>query len=51
MLKKLELTVLVKNTKAINLYKSKGFEIEGTLKADTVVNGQYEDVYFMSKFL
>jgi putative acetyltransferase len=51
MLKKLELTVMVKNIKAINMYKSKGFEIEGTLKADTVVNGQYEDVCLMSKLL
>jgi putative acetyltransferase len=51
MLKKLELTVLVNNTKAVNLYKAKGFEIEGTLKGDTVVNGKYEDVYIMGKFL
>lgn len=50
MLKKIELVVLTKNTKAINLYKTKGFEIEGTLKFDTVVNGKYEDVYVMSKF-
>lgn len=49
MLKKLELSVLVNNTKAINLYKSRGFEIEGVSRLDTVVNGKYEDVYIMAK--
>lgn len=49
MLKKLELTVLIKNEKAINLYIKKGFEKEGLLKKDCVVDGIYEDVYLMAK--
>lgn len=51
LLKKLELTVLASNEMAVNLYKRHGFVIEGHLKEDTIVNGTYEDVYYMSLFL
>lgn len=51
MLKKLELTVLKNNEKAIALYERFGFELEGVLKKDTVVNGIYEDVVFMGRLL
>ena len=49
MLKKIELTVLESNVPGIELYKKFGFEIEGVSKADTVVDGKYEDVVFMGK--
>lgn len=49
MLKKIELTVLENNVPGIELYKKFGFEIEGVSRADTVVNGKYEDVVFMGK--
>lgn len=47
MLRKLELTVLEKNQKGIDLYKKYGFEIEGVSREDTVVNGRYENVIHM----
>lgn len=48
MLTKIELIVLVENERAIRLYKRHGFEIEGLFKEDTIVNGEYRDVYYMS---
>lgn len=51
LLKKIELIVLASNKKAVQLYEKKGFEIEGHLKQDTIVNGVIEDVYYMSLFL
>jgi putative acetyltransferase len=50
-LEKLELTVLENNEKAIGLYKKFGFEIEGVFKKDTLVDGNYENVVFMSLML
>lgn len=47
MLRKLELTVLEKNHRAIELYQKNGFQIEGISREDTVVNGCYEDVVHM----
>lgn len=50
MLVRLELSVYVDNEKAINLYKSLGFEIEGTKKYAAIRNGKYEDQYIMARY-
>lgn len=50
-IKRLELTVITENERAINLYKKCGFEIEGTRKASTLKNGMYYDEFYMSKIL
>jgi L-phenylalanine/L-methionine N-acetyltransferase len=50
MLVRIELGVFVDNEKAINLYKSLGFEIEGTKKYAAIRNGKYEDEYIMARY-
>jgi len=50
MLVRLELTVFVDNERAINLYKSLGFEIEGRKKYAAIRNGKYEDEYIMARY-
>ncbi|WP_107841288.1 GNAT family N-acetyltransferase [Metasolibacillus meyeri] len=50
-LHRLELTVLVKNTVAVQLYKKMGFEVEGVKKHSLYIDGQYEDEYYMAKLL
>jgi len=50
MLVRLELAVYTDNEKAINLYKSLGFEIEGTKKYAAIRNGKYEDEYIMGRY-
>lgn len=50
-LHRLELTVITENQAAIALYKKMGFEIEGTKKNSLIIDGQYIDEYYMSKFL
>lgn len=50
MLIRLELEVFVDNEKAINLYKSLGFEIEGRKKYAAIKNGKYEDQYLMARY-
>lgn len=49
--KRLELTVITENERAINLYKKCGFEIEGTRKVSTLKNGRYYDEFYMAKIL
>ncbi|WP_196001059.1 GNAT family N-acetyltransferase [Clostridium sp. 1001271B_151109_B4] len=49
MLKRLELGVFTDNVRALNLYKSFGFEIEGTKKCSAIRNGNYEDEYIMGR--
>lgn len=49
MLHRLTLTVFTDNERAISLYKSKGFEIEGTLKSTTSKGGRYADEHFMAR--
>ncbi len=49
MLVRVELGVFTDNEKAINLYKSFGFEIEGTKKYAAVRNGKYADEYIMAR--
>ena len=46
---RLELTVYVDNEPAIGLYKSCGFEIEGTNKKFGFKTGQYVDAYSMAR--
>lgn len=48
---KLILEVVVANEKAVSLYEKLGFEVEGRLKRDTLINGQYYDVYMMALFV
>lgn len=50
-LKKVYLTVNAKNTKAIALYKKAGFEVEGTLRNEMFLKGEYLDLYRMALFL
>lgn len=50
MLVRLELGVFVDNEKAINLYKSLGFVIEGTKKYAAIRNGKYDDEFIMARY-
>ncbi|WP_163651950.1 GNAT family N-acetyltransferase [Listeria sp. PSOL-1] len=49
--KKLQLRVLASNQKAIHFYKKNDFHIEGILKKEFCINGQYVDDIFMAYFL
>lgn len=49
MLKRLELGVLDGNERALNLYKSFGFEVEGVKRAAAVRNGTYADEVMMGR--
>lgn len=49
--KKLELTVITENKRAIYLYRKFGFEIEGTRKMATFIDGKYYDEYYMAKII
>lgn len=46
---RLELTVEIPNTAAIQLYKKRGFVIEGIKKSSMVVRGKNRDEYMMAK--
>ena len=48
-LKRLELTVEVSNTPAINLYEKHGFSIEGIKSKTMLVDGEFVDEYMMAK--
>ncbi len=48
---RLELTVMVHNTRGIALYKKQGFVIEGMRRHALLIDGQYRDEYYMSKLL
>lgn len=50
MLVRIELGVFTDNEKAINLYKSLGFEIEGKRKYAIIRNGKYDDDYLMARY-
>ncbi|WP_373899700.1 GNAT family N-acetyltransferase [Haloimpatiens sp. FM7315] len=50
MLVRVELGVFVDNERAIGLYKSLGFEIEGRKKYVAIKNGKYEDEYIMARY-
>lgn len=46
---RIELTVYVDNQYALRLYRNFGFEIEGTLRAYSLRDGQYTDTYTMAR--
>ncbi|WPX08248.1 GNAT family N-acetyltransferase [Caldicellulosiruptor danielii] len=50
MLLRLELTVFVENERAVKLYQSLGFQIEGIKKYAAIRNGKYADVYLMARY-
>lgn len=50
MLVRLELGVFVENERAVKLYQSLGFQIEGTRKYSAVRNGEYADEYMMARY-
>lgn len=51
-LKRLELTVQARNQRAVRLYQSCGFEIEGTKKRGARTNeGEWLDLYYMGKLI
>jgi putative acetyltransferase len=50
MLKRIELDVFVDNQRAVSLYRSLGFVVEGTRKHAAVRNGEYVDDYLMARY-
>ncbi|RRD64538.1 GNAT family N-acetyltransferase [Fretibacterium sp. OH1220_COT-178] len=50
MLKRVELTVFTDNERAVRLYESLGFVIEGTKKYAAVKNGVHADEYLMARY-
>lgn len=50
MLVRLDLEVFTDNQRAINLYRSSGFVIEGTKKYAAVKDGKYQDEYLMARY-
>ena len=44
-----ELTVVCENERAVNLYESMGYKVEGRKKKSLVVDGKYLDEYYMGK--
>lgn len=48
-LRRVELDVAVHNTRAIALYESFGFEIEGTKRGDTLTEGRLDDSHVMAR--
>ena len=48
---KLGLSVFSINTNALNFYKHCGFEIEGILKKQFIINNEYVDEVYMAKWL
>ncbi len=49
--KRLELTVITENIRAVNLYKKIGFKIEGLREKSTSISGSFYDEYYMAKLL
>jgi RimJ/RimL family protein N-acetyltransferase len=48
---RLELTVMVHNTRGVGLYQKMGFEIEGIKRDSLFVDGKFVDEYHMGKIL
>lgn len=48
-IKRIELTVVCANEKAVNLYKSMGFEIEGIKRSSFRLDNEFVDQYYMGK--
>ena len=52
LLKRLELTVQIRNERAVRLYQSCGFEIEGTQKRGARTDeGEWLDLYYMGRLV
>lgn len=52
LLKRLELTVQVRNERAVRLYQSCGFDIEGTQKRGARTDmGEWLDLYYMGRLI
>jgi len=49
--KRLELTVIAENQRAMNLYKKVGFKLEGTREKSIFKDGKYYDELYMSKII
>jgi diamine N-acetyltransferase len=49
-LHKIYLVVDKENTKAIHIYETLGFQVEGVLRQEFFINGQYRDVTRMCLF-
>jgi RimJ/RimL family protein N-acetyltransferase len=50
-LHRLELSVMVHNTRGVGLYKKMGFEVEGVKRDSLFVDGAYVDEYYMGKLI
>lgn len=50
MLIRVELGAFVENERAVRLYQSLGFQIEGTRKYAAIRNGKYADEYMMARY-
>ena len=50
-LRRLELTVMAHNDRAIALYQHAGFDIEGTRRQSVRVGGEFRDEVYMAKIL
>ncbi|MCS5422331.1 MULTISPECIES: GNAT family N-acetyltransferase [Psychrilyobacter] len=50
-IKRLELTVMTHNKKAVNLYRKMGFKIEGVKEHSILLDGKFIDEYYMGKIL
>jgi RimJ/RimL family protein N-acetyltransferase len=50
-LERVELEVFASNTPAVKLYESEGFEIEGVKKKARFIDGKYDDLLMMAKFI
>jgi RimJ/RimL family protein N-acetyltransferase len=48
---RMELSVMVHNTRGVGLYQKMGFEIEGIKKDSLYVDGAYVDEYYMGKLI
>ncbi len=48
---RIEAAVRVKNERGTRLYQSAGFEIEGTRKAAALIQGEFQDEYYIAKRL
>lgn len=48
---RIDLTVMTHNQRAVHLYTSLGFEIEGTKRQTLKVDGRYVDEYIMARLL
>ena len=50
MLKRVELSVFTDNERAVRLYESLGFVVEGTERFAAIRDGRYADEYLMARY-